>query len=240
MYKVRLDQFEGPLDLLLFFIRRDELDIYDIPISKITEDYMKSLQTMKEVNIGLAGEFIHMAATLMRIKSKMLLPSPSLEEDEKPEDPRLPLVRQLLDYQRFKKAAHSLSSLERVRSSYFSRGQTQDVPNTEESGAVFIRNVSLFDIATYFKSALDNQPIISPYELHREMVSINDQKAKLLAYIDGDGSLRFSSLIKKLNDKVEIIITFLAILNLIQEHKIIVVQNELFGELEIQIISEKN
>ena len=240
MYKVRLNQFEGPLDLLLYFIRRDELDIYDIPISKITEDYMISLQTMKEVNIGLAGEFIHMAATLMRIKSKMLLPSPSLEEDEKLEDPRLPLVRQLLDYQRFKEAAHSLSSLERVRSSYFSRGQTHDVQSTEESGAVFIRNVSLFDIATYFKSALDNQPIIHPYELHREMVSIDDQKSKLLTYIDGDRSLRFSSLIKKLNDKIEIIITFLAILNLIQEHKIIVVQSKLFGELEIQIISEKN
>jgi len=240
MYKVRLDQFEGPLDLLLYFIRRDELDIYDIPISKITEDYMNSLQTMKEINIGLAGEFIHMAATLMRIKSKMLLPSPSLEIDEEPEDPRLPLVRQLLDYQRFKEAAHSLSSLARVRSSYFSRGQTQDVTNTEESGAVFIRNVSLFDIATYFKSALDNQPIISPYELHREMVSIDDQKAKLLSYVDGDGSLLFSSLMKKLNDKIEIIITFLAILNLIQEHKIIVIQNELFGELEIQVISVKN
>jgi len=240
MYKVRLDQFEGPLDLLLYFIRRDELNIYDIPISKITEDYMYSLQTMKEVNIGLAGEFIHMAATLMRIKSKMLLPSPSLEEDEEIEDPRLPLVRQLIDYQRFKEAAHSLSSMARVRSSYFTRVQTQDITTIEESGAVFIRNVSLFDIATYFKTALANRPMISSYELHREIVSIDDQKAKLLTYVDGDGLLRFSSFMKQLNDKIEIIITFLAMLDLIQEHKIIVVQNDLFGELEIQLIGEKN
>lgn len=240
MYKVQLEQFEGPLDLLLYFIKRDELDIYDIPIAKITEDYMKTVQDLKEVNISTAGEFIYMASTLMRIKSKMLLPSFSQDDEDEMEDPRLPLVRQLLEYQRFKEAAHSLSSLSEIRSRYFTRGKPKNISSVEENAAVFVRNVSLFDIATYFKAAIDNRPVISKYELHRELLSIEDQKAKLLAYVDGDGILRFSSLMKRLKDKIEIIITFLAILDLIRESKIIVIQNELFSEMEIHLISEKN
>ena len=240
MYKVQLEQFEGPLDLLLYFIKRDELDIYDIPISQITADYMETIQTSKEVNIGTAGEFIHMAATLMRIKSKMLLPLSSHDEEDNIEDPRLPLVRQLLDYKRYKEAAQSLDSMAENRSHYFTRGNIKDISSVEEEAAVFVRNVSLFDIATYFKTAMDNKPVISRYELHREPMSIDDQKAKLLAFVDGDGILRFSSLIEHLRDKVEIVITFLAILDLIREEKILLIQNELFGEIEIQLISEKN
>ena len=239
MYKVQLEQFEGPLDLLLYFIKRDELDIYDIPIARITADYMETVQELKEVNISLAGEFIHMAATLMRIKSKMLIPLSS-DEEEDMEDPRLPLVRQLLDYQRFRDAAQSLSSLAEIRSHYFSRSKLENVYSAEENPAVFVRNVSLFDIATYFKTAMENKPVITRYELRQDPISIEDQKAKLLAYVDGDGILRFSSLMKRLKDKIEIIITFLAILDLIHESKIIVIQNELFSELEIQLISEKN
>ena len=240
MFKVQLEQFEGPLDLLLYFIKRDELDIYDIPISKITADYMETLQTEKEVNIALAGEFIHMAATLMRIKSNMLLPLSFQNDEDDIEDPRLPLVRQLLEYQRYRDAAQSLNSLAEIRSHYFTRGKLKNISSVEENAAVFVRNISLFDIATYFKAAIDNRPVISKYELHREPISIEDQKAKLLAYVDGDGILRFSSLMKRLKDKIEIIITFLAILDLIRESKIIVIQNELFSELEIQLISEKN
>ncbi len=239
MYKVQLDQFEGPLDLLLYFIKRDELDIYDIPISQITADYMETLQIAKEVNIALAGEFIHMAATLMRIKSKMLLPLSS-HDDDNIEDPRLPLVMQLLEYKRYKDAAQSLDSMAEIRSHYFTRGRIEDIASVEEDATVFVRNVSLFDIATYFKTAMDNRPVISQYELHREPISIEDQKAKLLAFVDGDGILSFSSLIKRLKDKIEIIITFLAILDLIRESKIFLIQNELFSDIEIQLISEKN
>ena len=168
MFKVQLEQFEGPLDLLLYFIKRDELDIYDIPISKITADYMETLQVVKEVNISLAGEFIHMAATLMRIKSKMLLPLSSQNDDDDIEDPRLPLVRQLLEYQRYRDAAQSLNSLAEIRSHYFTRGKLKNISSVEENAAVFVRNISLFDIATYFKAAIDNRPVISRYELHRE------------------------------------------------------------------------
>ena len=240
MFKVQLEHFEGPLDLLLYFIKRDELDIYDIPISKITADYMETLQAAKEVNISLAGEFIHMAATLMRIKSNMLLPLSFQNDEDDIEDPRLPLVRQLLEYQRYRDAAQSLNSLAEIRSHYFTRGKLENISSVEENAAVFVRNVSLFDIATYFKTAMENRPVISRYELHREPISIEDQKAKLLAFVDGDGILLFSSLMKRLGDKIEIIITFLAILDLIRESKIILIQNELFSDLEIQLISEKN
>ena len=240
MYKVHLNDFEGPLDLLLFFIRRDELDIYDIPISKITSDYMDTIQSVNNINISLAGDFIHMAATLMRIKSKMMIPQSMDGNEEDIEDPRMPLVRQLLEYKRFRDAALSFNSLADIRSSYFSRGKTQSVSSVEENPDVFLRNVSIFDIAKYFKSAMDNKPVISEYELKREQISIEDQKAKLLAYIDGDGFLSFSAMMKYLKTKIEIIITFLAILDLIRESKILVIQNKLFSDLEIQVITEIN
>ena len=240
MYKVHLNDFEGPLDLLLFFIRRDELDIYDIPISKITSDYMDTIQSVNNINISLAGDFIHMAATLMRIKSKMMIPQSMDGNEEDIEDPRMPLVRQLLEYKRFRDAALSFNSLADIRSSYFSRGKTQSVSSVEENPDVFLRNVSIFDIAKYFKSAIDNRPVITEYELKREQISIEDQKAKLLAYIDGDGFLSFSAMMKYLKTKIEIIITFLAILDLIRESKILVIQNKLFSDLEIQVITEIN
>ena len=240
MYKVQLEQFEGPLDLLLFFIKRDELDIYDIPISKITLDYMESIQSVNNINISLAGDFIHMAATLMRIKSKMMIPATAKEDHEDIDDPRLPLLRQLLEYQKFREAAQSLNSLAEVRSRYFARGKFKNIPLIEEDPSVFVRDVSIFDIAKYFKTAMDSRPVISQYELQREQISMEDQKAKLFAYVDGDGSLMFSSLMKRLNNKIEIIITFLAILDLIRESKILVIQNKLFSDLEIQVITEKN
>jgi len=102
MYRVQLDQFQGPLDLLLYFIRRDEIDIYDIPIAQITAEYLQLIEDIKAMNLSVAGEFILMAATLMNIKSKMLLPRPELDDEGEPIDPRLELVNQLVEYQRFK------------------------------------------------------------------------------------------------------------------------------------------
>ncbi len=233
MYKVHLENFDGPLDLLLFFIRRDEIDIYDIPISHITKEYLDTLDQMQQINIGVAGEFIEMAATLMRIKSKMLLPRLQMEEDI--EDPRSPLVRQLLEYRRYKELAQQLESLAEERSHYFSRGFESPIPDGEEDPGVYLRQVSLYDIAHYFKVAMENKPIISRYELQREDISLDDQKAIILANLDEKGFLKFSVLITKLETKIELIVTFLAILEMIRNEEIIIVQRKLFGELEIQI-----
>ena len=111
MYKVKLENFTGPLDLLLYFIRRDEIDVYDIPLARITAEYMETLDMMQTFNLNVAGEFILLAATLMRIKAKMLLPKPQLVDEDEVEDPRAELVQQLLEYQRFKEMAYDLDKL---------------------------------------------------------------------------------------------------------------------------------
>ena len=233
MYKIHLENFDGPLDLLLFFIRRDEIDIYDIPISHITKEYLGTLDQMQQINIGVAGEFIEMAATLMRIKSKMLLPRPQLDNDI--EDPRLSLVRQLLEYRRYKDLAEQLEKLAEERSHYFSRGYEAPVTAGDEDPGIYLRQVSLYDIAHYFKVAMDNKPIISHYELQREDISLDDQKAIILANLDEKGFLKFSVLLTKLETKLEVIVTLLAILEMIRNEEIIIIQRKLFGELEIQI-----
>ncbi len=233
MYKVHLENFDGPLDLLLFFIRRDEIDIYDIPISYITKEYLNTLDQMQQINIGVAGEFIEMAATLMRIKSKMLLPRLKMDDDI--DDPRSPLIRQLLEYRRYKELAEQLANLAEERSHYFSRGYESPIPAGDEDPGVYLRKVSLYDIAHYFKVAMENKPIISRYELQREDISLDDQKAIILANLDEKGFLKFSVLITKLETKIALIVTFLAILEMIRNEEIIIVQRKLFGELEIQI-----
>ena len=233
MYKVHLENFDVPLDLLLFFIRRDEIDIYDIPISHITKEYLGTLDQMQHVNIGVAGEFIEMAATLMRIKSKMLLPRPQMDEDI--DDPRSPLVRQLLEYRRYKDLAQQLEDLAEERSHYFSRGYEAPLPTGDEDPSVYLRQVSLYDIAHYFKVAMENKPIISHYELQREDISLDDQKAIILANLDEKGFLKFSVLLTKLETKLKVIVTLLAILEMIRNEEIIIIQRKLFGELEIQI-----
>lgn len=236
-YRVHLENFEGPLDLLLYFIRRDEIDIYDIPIASITEEFTETLSEMKKMNINVAGEFIVMAATLMRIKSKMLLPQQEIEEEVDTLDPRKELVDQLLEYSRFKDAAETLNSFADDRSQVFPAGKAVDVQDVPEEMNVILKDVTLYDIARAFKVAMDNMPVIQSYELSKDPVQLDDQKRLVLNSFDGDGRLRFSTLIKQLDSKIAIVVTFLSILELIRTHQIVIVQNELFGELEIQLIA---
>ena len=234
MYKVKLENFTGPLDLLLYFIRRDEIDVYDIPLARITAEYMETLDMMQTLNLNVAGEFILMAATLMRIKVKMLLPKPQLGDEDEVEDPRAELVQQLLEYQRFKKMAYDLDKLAMERGQYHPRGFEMNSPDMEENAASYLKDVTLYEIARLFKNAMDNMPVIQPYELHREQVHLGDQKTLISRSFDIDGRLRFSALIKKLKTKLEVVVTFLAVLELIRMRQIIVIQNDLFGEMEIQ------
>jgi len=234
MYKVKLENFTGPLDLLLYFIRRDEIDVYDIPIARITAEYMETLDMMQTLNLNVAGEFILMAATLMRIKAKMLLPKPQLGDEDEVEDPRAELVQQLLEYQRFKEMANDLDKLAMERGQYHPRGFEMNSPDLEEDAAAYLKDVTLYEIARLFKNAMDNMPVIQPYELHREQVHLGDQKALISRSFDIDGRLRFSDLIKKLKTKLEVVVTFLAVLELVRMRQIIVIQNDLFGEMEMQ------
>ncbi len=238
IYRVQLDQFEGPLDLLLYFIRRDEIDIYDIPISNITSEYLQVIEDMKSMNLSIAGEFILMAATLMRIKSKMLLPRQILDEDGEPIDPRTQLVEQLLEYQQYKDLSIELSARWNEQSTRHPRGLDQEVEDTDNIELAF-KEVSLFDLAKYFKEAMDRMPVITSYELKRDSMSLDYKKEHILQSFDGDGVLSFKRLLSNCKDKIEMIISFLALLDLIRLREISVFQNQLFDSIEIHRL-EKN
>ena len=177
-YRIHLDNFEGPLDLLLYFIRRDELDIYDIPIAKITKEFIDAIEEWKRLNMMVAGEFIVMASTLMRVKAKMMIPRPELGEEGEVIDPREELMQQLIDYKRFSDAAGMLNTLAAERNHVVPRQFEQEIPIVEgdELGSL-LRDVSLYDLAMVFKEAMENRPVISQFKLNREPVSYTHLRA---------------------------------------------------------------
>ena len=235
MYKVQLNNFEGPIDLLLYFIRRDELDIYDIPISEITKEFVRTVEEWKKMHLHVAGDFIVMASTLMRIKAKLLLPRPELDDEGEIIDPRTELIQQLVEYKRFKNAAELLGNLSSERELNFPRqlesSLGRDIQDFEEN---IIINASLYDLAKVFKNAIDNMPVVSQFELSREPVKLEEQKEFILKHFDGDGRLKFSTILSKLDTRMKIVVTFLAILDMVREGLCSLQQNEIFGELELQ------
>lgn len=241
MYKIQLNNFEGPIDLLLYFIRRDELDIYDIPIAKITKEFIDAVEEWERVQLHVAGDFIVMASTLMRIKAKLLLPRPELGDDGEIIDPRKELVQQLVEYKRFKDAAEMLRNLSDERDQKFCR-QLEPIILTDEldSEKNIILDVTLYDLARFFKSVMDNMPVVSQFELHREPVRLEKQKEFIFRYIDGDGRLKFSTILDKLKTRMEIVVTFLAVLDLVREGICRLTQNKVFGDLELQKIGSEH
>jgi segregation and condensation protein A len=233
-YRVQLENFEGPLDLLLYFIRRDELDIYDIPIAQITKDFVDMIEEWKRMNMLVAGEFIVMASTLMRVKAKMMIPRPELDEAGEIIDPRTELMQQLIDYKRFHDAAGMLNSMADDRSHVVPRQFEQDIKiiEGEEIGSL-LHEVTLYDLARVFKEAMENRPVMSQFELNREPIKLEQQKEFLFKFFDGDGRLRFSTLLKELQTRMEIIVTFLAILDLVREGTCTFEQNDVFDEIEL-------
>tara|TARA_B100000287_G_scaffold120415_1_gene112263 strand:+ start:99 stop:827 length:729 start_codon:yes stop_codon:yes gene_type:complete len=233
-YKIQLEKFEGPLDLLLYFIRRDELDIYDIPISKITEDFIETINEWKRLNMLIAGEFIVMASTLMRIKARMMIPRVELDEDGDIIDPRTELMQQLIDYKRFRNAADLLNNMAEERSQYYTRKLDMQIKDDgDENLDSFFMDVSLFDLAKLFKNAMDSRPVLSPLELNKEPIKLEQQKELILGYFDGDGKLSFNNLLGILKSRIEVIVTFLAILDLVKEGTCTVHQANVFSDIQI-------
>ena len=231
-YQVQLSNFEGPLDLLLYFIRRDELDIYDIPIARITRDFINIIEQWKKLNMVVAGDFIVMASTLMRVKAKMMIPRPEFDEEGDIIDPRTELIMQLIEYKRYRNAAEIMDALSKDRSHEIPRQFEQEIPSIEgEELGVLLQDVTLFDLARVFKDAMENRPVFSQFELAREPIKLEQQKEVIFKYFDGDGRLKFSTLLKKLNTRMEIIVTFLAILDMIREGISTLEQSEIFGEI---------
>ena len=233
-YQVKLENFEGPMDLLLYFIRRDELDIYDIPIGQITKDFVDMIEEWKRMNMLIAGEFIVMAASLMRVKAKMMIPRPELDDEGVIIDPRTELMQQLIDYKRFRDAAEMLDSIAGERSHVVPRQFEQDIKVLDgDKIGTLLRDVTLYDLARVFKEAMENRPVMSQFELNREPIKLEQQKEFLFKYFDGDGRLKFSNLLTNLKTRLEIIVTFLAILDLVREGTCTLQQNDVFDDIEL-------
>jgi segregation and condensation protein A len=233
--KVRLETFEGPLDLLLYLIKKNEIDIYDIPISVITQQYLEYLEIMKNLNLDVAGEFLLMAATLLHIKSKMLLP-PTGEEEEgekEEEDPRAELVRRLLEYQRFKEAAQQLVKGPLLDREVFVRSFFGDALAEKQAEEDVSGEVTLFDLLEVMKKVLEGLPAEDFQEISVEHLNIKDKILHIMERLWETESLAFTELFTASTPRREIVVTFLALLELLRLRMIRVYQGETFGAIRI-------
>ncbi|MBU0678551.1 MAG: segregation/condensation protein A [Verrucomicrobia bacterium] len=231
-YKVQLDVFEGPLDLLLYLIRKDEVDIYDIPIERITNQYMQYIDLMRMLDLNIAGEFIVMAATLMMIKSRMLLPEDERTEmEEEEEDPRWDLVRQLVEYKKFKDAAIHLQGLEMERENVFERegGEVKLQPQAD----LALQDVSIFDLISAFNDALSRVAKEELREIFAERFTVGEKVDVIMEMIREKGQILLTDLFERSASRHEIVCTFLAMLELIRLRQIQVKQKQRFSEILI-------
>ena len=238
-YKVKLEVFEGPLDLLLYLIKKEEVDIYDIPIERITSQYMEYLTLMQMLNLEVAGEFLVMAATLMYIKSRMLLPVDQQvtdAEEEDGEDPRWELIRQLVEYKKFKDAALQLGQREEQQANIFVRSgdpgiemATPDIPLAE---------VGIFDLINAFNDVLKKASAREDFrEIVEEKFTVSDKIEEILYTLRDRTELLFSDLFAKATSRTEIVVTFLALLELIRLKRLKVRQEQSFGEIHVIKVS---
>ena len=233
-YKVKLDAFEGPLDLLLFLIKKSEVDIYDIPISEITQQYLAYIEIIQLLDIEAAADFILMAATLMRIKAQMLLPRPEVEELEEIEDPRQELVYRLLEYKRFKDIALDLAGRESEARRIFPRGGFKIEHNGFDEELLKSSEVTLFDLVAAFKAIVEKRTQVPVHRIEEINVTIEDRMAAVMAVIESRPQVEFSELFSPEDDRIVLIVTFIAVLELIKQRLLRAVQSESFGKLVIE------
>jgi segregation and condensation protein A len=232
-YKFQLEMFEGPLDLLIYLIRKNEVNIYDIPVTQITEQYLECIAAMKMLDLDGIGEFLVMAATLLQIKSRMLLP-PDPAEKEDAEDPRTELVRRLEEYQRIKEAAEELRLRAEQRADLFPRRVDEEVLGElkEDSKEVFFE-ANLFDLITALTVALRNKPEKGTYEVVREEHTVENKVHTILHILVERSRILLSELFENTSDKMEVIVTFMAVLELCRVKEVVVVQKRLFADIEL-------
>ena len=225
-FEVKLPLFEGPFDLLLFFIERDELDIHDIPISKITDDFLDYIHHLEKMNIEVASEFILVAATLMRIKAKLLLPRPVLDEEGNEIDPREELVKHLLEYKRYKTVIADLTKMEADRMDRERRGNiVKELKGLAESTNVEaeLQDIDLFKILKVYQRVLQRYELEKNKPTHKVVqypYTISDQKVILLKKLEQTDKMAFTEVISMKPEKIAVIFNFLAILELLQLRKI--------------------
>jgi segregation and condensation protein A len=226
-YRVKLEIFEGPLDLLLYLIKKDEIEITDIPIAHITEQYLAYLTLMKELDIAIAGDFLVMAATLIYIKSKMLLPPDphAAGQEDLNEDTRAELIERLLEYQKYKAAANMLYTRGQLEAASYTRGPLEtDTHNPEVSATVF-------DLLRVFREILKRAEAEAEMEIQRDEVTMAEKVAQIRAALDANEEINVRDLFMLARSKRELIVTFLAFLELVKVAEISLVQQNLFGEI---------
>ena len=226
----KLERFEGPLDLLLHLIKRDEIDIHDIPIAHITGQYLEYIELMRQLDLDVAGEFLVMAATLMRIKAKMLLPVPKVDEEEDEGDPRDELVQRLIEYRLYKEASETLKTQEGVRRSIFERGM---VPTEDDAGPLPLAPATLFDLIDALNRVMARKPERVVYEVRTELFDIEDKMSLIYRTVCEGGRLHFSSIMSQARARMEIVVSFMALLELVKLGQVIVVQDANFADILI-------
>lgn len=227
--KVKLEIFEGPLDLLLHLIKQEEIDIYDIPIAHITKQYLEYLGMMKDLNINLAGEWLVMASTLILIKSRMLLPpDPTIVEAPSEEDPRLPLVQQLLEHQKFKSAAEMLYERETIELSSFENPKTEFQEEEEE-----LVSATVFDLIKAFHAVVVRFRDQIVLEVEHDTVTLEEKLAELRSVLALQPTLHFSSFFERCLSKLHLIVTFLAVLEMVRLREIHIFQEKTHGDIKI-------
>jgi segregation and condensation protein A len=226
-YKVKLSMFEGPLDLLLFLIRKEEVSIYDIPIARITEQYLEYLRAIQELDIGVAGEFLVMAATLIHIKTQMLLPRDPDAPAEEIEDPRAELVYQLLEHQKFKGVANVLHQRAMMEAAAFGRASMEtDDDNPEIAATVF----QLFEV---FKEVMDRRQAVSEIEIARDEMTMAEKIAEIKLMLNESTEVSARALFERARSRREMVLIFLSILELVKELVIRFRQSGTFGDIII-------
>ena len=230
--EVFLEAFEGPLDLLLYLIRRQNLDILDIPLAEITRQYMEYIELMQELQLELAGEYLVMAATLAEIKSRMLLPRPKPAEEGE-EDPRAELVRRLQEYERFKRAAEGIDGLTRMeRDVWSASAELRERPPVRT-----LPQVTLQEILTAFKDVVARSEMFAHHHIQRERLSVAERMSDILAGLEAGAFLTFMQLFRPEEGRMGVTITFVAILELMREGLIDIVQAEAYGPLHVRAAS---
>jgi segregation and condensation protein A len=228
-FKIKIDVYEGPMDLLLYLVKREELDVKDIPIARIANEYLEYVNIMRLLDLEFAAEFVLMAAILMRIKVQSLLPGPPPEEEE--EDPRLELQRRLHEYQKFKEAAVKLGHREETARVHFPRSCSPfEEPEAEDE-----IEASLFDLLAAFKSVLSRKKDIEVYEVEAPRRSVEERMTEILDALAGRKGVRFISLFGEQSSRSDLVVTFLAILELIRLQRIRVSQRKEFGAITLRL-----
>ncbi|MBI2434816.1 MAG: segregation/condensation protein A [Candidatus Hydrogenedentes bacterium] len=238
--RLQLDKFEGPFEVLLYLIRSQEIDIFDIPILKVTEQYLRFLELMHEQNLDMAGDFLVMAATLIQIKARMLMPVDVVEEEEELEedDPRLELVEKLLEYRKFRDLSILLTQREEERADWFPRRVKLHFDDADEEEDYL--EVSLYDLLKAIRAML--RYVTEPYihEVHGEGASVEDKIAQIEALLESNESVSWTELFNSAKTRVELVCCLLAILELCRMRRIRAHQHRNFGEIRIFLSATKD